>query len=566
MAIDAKSWKRMPVAPRTTAYDYDDATRRIQAWAGGSAEKFSSAFLWRNPDAKPGSPDAYRLPIADVHNGKLVLIPRAVFSAATILSGAHGGLEDVTTEDERLELKSVVTDIYDMLREDYRDPRVKPPWLRGGNEESQVTASAEEVEVEDFIDMLEASVNSSGWASMPIADEDRGWDSGQARSRVWTWADGDYRKYRKAFLWWDATAPEQKGSYKLPIADVIDGTLTIVPRAVNAVAAVLGGARGGVNIPDADMDSVQAIVNRIQKRFHADDESVEAAAPMVGCGDCTDADECDMTDSDMIAACATCIQRREALSLEAAAIPTDPGYVAPDRSVFEPPVVTGPTPLTVTADGRVFGHGWLWNKCHAGIQNECVIAPRSASGYKYFLNGQVLTADGSMVKVGKITMGTGHAGQRSGWIPAADHYDNTGTQAAWVTVTEDAYGGMLAGIVAPGMTPAQIARLRTSPVSGDWRLAGGSLELVAALAVNTPGFPIVASMNGEVTAIIAAGMIMPDGTEVHTYGDDCVQASAEEVELAKSVDALDEQIAKLTQRGRGRRLQEALKRFDERKK
>lgn len=548
MAINSAAWKSFPVAPRETPYDYDDAVARMLEWANGDTKKFAKGFLWTDPDADPGSPDAYRLPIVDVAANRLVLIPRAVFSAATILSGAHGGLEDVTTEDERLELKSVVTDIYEMLREEYRDPRVKPPWLRGGNEESQVTAAMEE----DYLDVLIASVNSAGWASMPVADDDRAWNSDQARARVWKWADGNFAKFRRAFLWWDGSAPDKKGSYKLPIADVIDGQLTIVPHAVNAVAAVLGGARGGVNIPDADMDGVEAVVNRIQARIRGAEDSVRACGtcdgdeededPITGCEDCEGTD-C-LLKGDDITACGDCGEKRKLRAIEAA-------WIAPPSEVFKPPRVNGPTPLTITADGRIYGHAWLWNKCHAGIQNECVMAPRSRSKYKYFHNGQVLTADGQMVKVGKITMGTGHAGPRSGWRPAAEHYDNTGTQAAYVTVTEDEFGGMLAGIPAPGITEEQLAILRASPISGDWRrVESGPLELVAALAVNTPGFPIVASLeNGEIECIQAAGVLMPDGTELHKIDED---PTVVESALIARVDELDERITALMQKRRGR--------------
>lgn len=551
MATNSSAWKSMPVAPRETRFDFDDAVARILHWADGDTTKFAKAFLWHNPNADKGSADAYRLPIADVAGNRLVLIPRAVFSAATILSGAHGGLEDVTSEQDRLELKGIVTDIYDMLREEYSDPRVKPPWLRGGNEESQVTASMEE---DEYFNALTASVNSAGWGSVPIAEDVHRWNSSEARSRVWQWADGNFRQYRKAFLWYDASVPELKSSYKLPIADIINGKLTIVPNAVNAVAAVLGGARGGVDIPDADMNGVERVVKRIQARMHSveacgscggdDQYSKHTEEEVLGCADCEDDDEkCELAGDD-ITACGSCAGKRSAREVIEAA------FAAPPIEAFTPPQVDGPTPLTVTADGRVYGHAWLWNKCHAGIQNECVIAPKSKSGYKYFLNGQVLTSSGQMVRVGKITMGTGHAGPRSGWIPAADHYDNTGTQAAWVTVVEDRFGGMVAGIVTPQMTPEQIAVLRASPISGDWRLAGGSLELVAALAVNTPGFPIVASANGQVTSICAAGVLMPDGSELHKYEEP--QLNEAEQALVDRLDKLDARIDAVLARGRAR--------------
>lgn len=101
---------------------------------------------------------------------------------------------------------------------------------------------------------------------LPLADEDTAWDADEARWRVSKWAsnDGsgekekiDWAKYRKAFLWYDEEAPENFGSYKLPIATVIDGQLKAVPRAIYAAGAVLMGARGGVDIPESEKEIIK---------------------------------------------------------------------------------------------------------------------------------------------------------------------------------------------------------------------------------------------------------------------------------------------------------------------
>lgn len=507
-AVNPSAWKGMPVAGRDTPFNADDAIARILEWSGSSASKFNSAFLWRNSKGEPGNTDSYRLPVGDIVNGKMTLFPRAVFAAAAILSGAHGGLVGVVSDEEKLQLKRVVSEIYDMLQQEYQDPRTVPPWERGGNEREDVTA-AMDVE-EDAVGAgvwgpagLQASVNTSGWTGMPVADPEHGWDSGAARRRLKEWADGDWRQYRKGFLWYDPQAPEQANSYKLPIADVIDDQLTIVPRGVNAVAAVLGGARGGVDIPDADMDSVERVVNRIQERFGQDqaDAQTASAAPV--------------------------FPPSSAFTFD---------YSNDDKV----------QPFTITADGRASGLLWMWNKCHAGIGDECVIAPRSATNYAYFHNGQVLTADGKLVKVGKITMGTGHAGPGLRWMPAADHYDNTGTSAVVGRVTETRKGGWFDGMLVSNLPDDKTQELRRSPISGDWRRINGTLELVAALAVNTPGFPIVASLNGEVQSITAAGVLLADGTVANEAVDEFEQAEN------RRIDELDAQFNQLATRRRSR--------------
>jgi hypothetical protein len=82
-----------------------------------------------------------------------------------------------------------------------------------------------------------------------------------------------------------------------------------------------------------------------------------------------------------------------------------------------------------------------------------------------------------------------------------------------VAVGEDAHGIWVAGALRPDVTADKVRALRASPLSGDWRRIGNNLELVAALAVNTPGFPIprpsglVAS--GHVQSLVASGMVPP---------------------------------------------------------
>lgn len=505
-AVNTRYWRSWPQAERETKFSADAAIERLLQWSGGSASKFNQAFLWRNSEGQPNNRESYRLPIADVINGKLTLIPRAVFSAAVILSGGHGGLEGVVGEEEREKLKGVLNQIYADLQEQYQDPRVRPPWLLGRTveereeDEQEMTATIGTEEVGRGVWEvygLAHSVNASGWSDIAVADEDTPWSATAAAQRVWDWAQGDFRRYRKAFTWWDPSKAEQKNSYRAQIADVVDGELRIIPRALSPLVACLQ-SRQGLDIPAEDMDAVLKVVESIRGR-----DSVEASvAP-----------------------------------------------VYPHSSVFEAQPVDGPTPFTVTADGRAYGHLWLWNRCHAGIGDECVIAPRTQTDYAYFHNGQVLTSDGKMVKVGKITMGTGHAAHGLRYIPAADHYDNTGTAAAIVHVTDDRFGGFAAGTIVSSLTEEQVQELRRSPISGDWRRVGNNLELVAALAVNTPGFPIVASINGEVNSILSAGILLADGS---VHAEMPSDSTKPELDLAKKVDDLDAKVLAIKARERGR--------------
>lgn len=164
----------------------------------------------------------------------------------------------------------------------------------------------------------------------------------------------------------------------------------------------------------------------------------------------------------------------------------------PPAAWFNDPQLAGPTPLVITSDGRVYGHLATWGTCHTGITNACVRPPHSDTDYAYFRTGRIQTTVGE-ARVGQITFNTGHAEPSETWQATASHYDNTGAAAADVAVGEDEHGIWVAGAMRPGVTDEQIRIVRASPLSGDWRKIGGSLQLVAALSVNVPGFPIVAS-------------------------------------------------------------------------
>jgi hypothetical protein len=180
----------------------------------------------------------------------------------------------------------------------------------------------------------------------------------------------------------------------------------------------------------------------------------------------------------------------------AAAVAELPAFTVrkyPDE-FFADPGFAGPVFPQITADGRIMGHLASFNTCHIGIQDRCVMAPRSQTNYAHFhTSPPVLTEAGERVKVGRLTVGGGHASDRLHMGPAVAHYDDTGTCFALVHVGEDDHGIWFSGVAAPGATPEQIAQGLSAPLSGDWRNSGGNLELVAALAVNTPGFPIIAS-------------------------------------------------------------------------
>ena len=105
--------------------------------------------------------------------------------------------------------------------------------------------------------------SNSAFQDLPLASRDREWDAEAALVRVKAFlesAEEPSDTFRKAFLWSDSKNHDDFSGYKLQIADVVDGVLTAVPRAIFAAAA--SGTKGGVNIPEDDRDEVIANIER----------------------------------------------------------------------------------------------------------------------------------------------------------------------------------------------------------------------------------------------------------------------------------------------------------------
>lgn len=240
-----------------------------------------------------------------------------------------------------------------------------------------------------------------------------------------------------------------------------------------------------------------------------------AASPCPDCGAMVpgDATECPMCGGQM------------AIAPEPAVVAA--AVVAPPRAWFTDPELDGPTPLTITDDGRVFGHIAQWGTCHIGISGGCVTPPVSPSSYAYFRTGSVLTDDGTEIPVGTLTIGCGHAGTSLGFKATIDHYDHAGTAWADVAAGEDAFGIWVAGAVCPTVDELTLHRARATAPSGDWRTIGGALELVAVLSVNVPGFPVRRGLaasgavrplagfaeDGRQISLVAAGLVQPASTD-----------------------------------------------------
>jgi len=418
LTVNGGGWRGLPLAPRQAVFDNDDAVRRIATWAGVNAKgadvaKLNRAFLWRDPQGPSTDPRSYRLPVGDIHNGELTLVYHAIYAAAALISGAHGGLPGIPDGDKD-RLRTVITDIYQAMAKGFNDETVRAPWDRP---EDRQEAAMDELT-----------------ADRPYGDV--------------PYADPGYQE-------------DGKARYPLDTEEHVRAAWTYINQEKNAAFYT-----------PKQLMAIRQKIMMAMKRF-----GITPGEDATG---------------------------KPAMAASAGA-PLDPPGMW-----FANPGLTAKTPLTVTPEGRVFGHLAAWNECHRDVsQRECVLAPQSKMGYAPFHLGQVLTAEGELVRVGKVVMDTRHADISLGYLAAAVHYDNTGDEIAVVRAGEDEYGIWVAGTVVPEATPRQVAKLRRSPLSGDWRAVDGNLELTAALAVNVPAFPVFAMDGEERLALVAAGQLPP---------------------------------------------------------
>lgn len=194
---------------------------------------------------------------------------------------------------------------------------------------------------------------------------------------------------------------------------------------------------------------------------------------------------------------------------------------------FRNPNFSELTPLTITEDGRIFGHLAGFGICHIGIADRCVMAPKSATAYAHYRTGVTATDEGD-VNTGVLVMGTSHAGLQENAMSATRHYDNTGRGVADIATGDDKFGIWYSGRVRPEASEGDIRDLRAGMVSGDWRMVGGKLELIAVLAVNSGGFRVpraprpgfaMDAGNERQLSLVAAGVIMQDSRSVENPHD-----------------------------------------------
>ncbi len=442
----------LPVAPRDTPWDGPGAKRRVME-ACKNAACIGRAFLWRDPGADAMTAQAYSLGYADYINGRLQIVPRGIAACA----GGRGVGAASIPEADKATVKARVNSIYDAVRKTFPDWPASPF--------SAVTADASGTPFEGVIAM-----------------------EGEAT--------GDGRFIEPDALFWDEGPwPLVFDMHEMDHSGATVGT-------INSIERRDGGVIWGSGNLSASADpATQALVTRTEELFSEGAVNVSISLDSIEGPDEPNADGQDVVTKGRIRSVAVVDEgafSSAKLSLVASvkASPdwfTDPrfGGAEDERLVWQEPERPEEKrqlgcPLTITDDGRIFGHAALWNRCHVGYPGTCVRPPKEPAAYRGFLTGERIPG----CPTGPLVMRTTHASLKASPTDAQTHYDHTGYAVADVSVGPDNHGLWVAGALRPDASEADVDIIRGSALSGDWRVIGGQMRLVGLLVVNAPGFRV----------------------------------------------------------------------------
>jgi hypothetical protein len=569
----------MPISD-ATSWDVGKATAAIKSWAGDDMDKYGRAFLYQDDSGDPKNQGTYSFPIAEPEGGTLKINPVAVSAAAGRIDSSNA------PEADKAKMRSVLGGIYRRMGK-------TAPWdegLRAAGDQYPTSGmvalipdnpEAFTVPGGDPADEMHCTVMYLGddldqWSPQDLADVHSGVQQAIAQHNASDMPtpenpdpdnDGD-----------DDLTPEGDTDHDYWPADgegLADaGTTPPVPQVPKprpkpggAIKAhVLGpslfnptGGKTGKQVPAAvhllgDSTGVGDFADKVRQHVAATMSSgrtlPEQHTPFVPHVTAKQSPDAAKVMPKLNHPGPVKFSKvRVATPQQTVDYPLNggkPSMVASSARVlpaahFANPKLTKPTPLTFTDDGRVFGHIATWGTCHIGFSGQCVTAPHSASQYAYFHTGEV-TTDAGPVAVGHLTFGTGHAAGRLSAASTVAHYDNTGTVGADVVAGEDQFGIWVSGTVRDGLSANELHAFRAAPPSGDWRNIGGTLELVAVLGVNTPGFPVPRARvaSGEPLALVAAGRLAEAPVTLAARTPDAAELAAEMIRQLDARDALRE--------------------------
>jgi len=174
-------------------------------------------------------------------------------------------LEIDEAEDEDDDEKSRMKKEMAMLKEE--NDRMKKELEKADSKEDLADEADEEDLVPDSEKARIAERKAIPYHELSKAPVDEKWSFTTVDGDKVLGPDDDWGKYKKAHLWYDEKRADTKGGYKLPIAKLYNGKLSVFFRGVVAAMAAINGARGGVDIPDSDRRSVYTALKKYYKQF-----------------------------------------------------------------------------------------------------------------------------------------------------------------------------------------------------------------------------------------------------------------------------------------------------------
>jgi hypothetical protein len=137
-AVHRDGWADLPLADRERPWDEAAADRRIASACRVDRDDdeddrpdwqcYGSAHLYRDDEANPETKGAYKMLLADVVDGRRVIVPRAVFSAAGVLRGAMVGID--APAEAIAAMRTVLSGLYRRMADQWDDEDVRAPWDR----------------------------------------------------------------------------------------------------------------------------------------------------------------------------------------------------------------------------------------------------------------------------------------------------------------------------------------------------------------------------------------------------------------------------------------------------
>jgi hypothetical protein len=530
----------LPIADRGRKWDASAADKRMAEWAADgdgdlTPSKYKKGHFYFTPDGDTKTKGAYKLPFADVIDGELTAVPEGIFAVARALGGARAPLD--VPEADVAKIKARVAGYYRRMAKMFDDPDMVPPWMsitaaadnaatwglpygwvgvlapmgkKSGD--GRMLAVVDELRTRDMPLVLETQkeLQPGHMGAVVAGDIGKVWVNGQDIMGAGRWdlggADGAEaaRLLAEGFARWVSVDPDEvmaEMQWFDKDGKKVEPDPTIEDMWASEEARILGETD-----PMDGMEQVQVYTDyRLIGATHVAQPAFnEAVIEPVWTEEELDAI---YADTSLTASAVPVVVKADPPPL---ALVAGAGPLAPPVEWFAQADLDKNTPLTITDDGRIYGYVADKDQTHTNPMFAGRSAPPSPSGYAYFHTGAVRCAQGEQVSVGRITLGGGHAPLSGNVRAAAEHYDNTCAAVAVVRAYDDGNGVAVFGALLPDLSPERVAELRRSPLSGDWRIVGGNLEMVAALAVNTAGLPVprysmVAS--GEVTAMVAAGAV-----------------------------------------------------------